>query len=271
MLGLDDPSLPIAERNIHRKVWEYSAIAEALSGRHVLGPGKKGLGFAVGREPLISLFAGMGANVLATDTPDPGVSALWKSDNQHASSATDLLFDKLIDRDSFEKRVQFEYADMRQLEKFEPASFDFIWSACALEHLGSLEAGHRFIRDSATLLRAGGVAAHTTEYNVFSDDDTLLLPNQVIYRRRDIKAIAKDLAHRGFRVGPIDFDSGNHKYDLEFDLPPWCTTGRKHVKLKLGPFIATSILLILERPSESGIPRRNQLSPERDGEAMRKE
>ena len=55
---------------LHRKLWEWYYISQVLHERGMLQPGKKGLGFAVGKEPLISLFAKMGCDILATDMPE---------------------------------------------------------------------------------------------------------------------------------------------------------------------------------------------------------
>jgi SAM-dependent methyltransferase len=247
ILGLDDPTAPIDRRNLHRKVWEFSAIAQALDERGQLAPMKRGLGFAVGREPLVSLFAARGATVLATDIDDGDVARLWQADNQHSSNKEQLYAPALIDRAAFDLRVEFRPVDMRHLAGLEPGSFDFLWSACALEHLGSLEAGATFVKRSADLLKDGGVAVHTTEYNVGSDEDTLVLENQVIYRRQDLITLAGDLSELGFTVSAFDFDSGNHRYDLDYDRPPWYQNGRKHIKLELGGYIATSILIIIEK------------------------
>ena len=48
----------------HRKMWEWCAIAQVLDERNKLRPGKRGCGFAVGHEPLPSLFAACGAEIL---------------------------------------------------------------------------------------------------------------------------------------------------------------------------------------------------------------
>jgi len=57
---------------LHRKDWEWCYIAQALHERGMLQQGKKGLGFAVGKEPLISLFAKYGCDILATDMDEEG-------------------------------------------------------------------------------------------------------------------------------------------------------------------------------------------------------
>ena len=54
---------------LHRKMWEWLFIAEPLSERDMLRPGRIGLGFGVGKEPLAALFASSGCDVVATDQP----------------------------------------------------------------------------------------------------------------------------------------------------------------------------------------------------------
>ena len=78
--------------NFHRKTWEWAAIAQALSARGMLAPGRRGCGFAVGREPLASVFARHGVDVLATDlaAADAGAHG-WSSTGQHAASLDALL------------------------------------------------------------------------------------------------------------------------------------------------------------------------------------
>jgi hypothetical protein len=41
----------------HRKLWEWCYIAQVLWERGLLQPGRPGLGFGVGHEPLAALFA----------------------------------------------------------------------------------------------------------------------------------------------------------------------------------------------------------------------
>lgn len=57
----------IPRRILHRKSWEYAYITLALAERGMLQEGKRGLGFAVGTEPLPAYFASKGCLVTATD------------------------------------------------------------------------------------------------------------------------------------------------------------------------------------------------------------
>src|SRR5260370_19674515 len=48
---------------LHRKIWEWCFIAQALDDHGMLRPGKRGLGFAVGKEPLPAALAGCGCRI----------------------------------------------------------------------------------------------------------------------------------------------------------------------------------------------------------------
>jgi hypothetical protein len=231
---------------VNRKFWEWCAITQALDERSLLRTGMKGLGFAVGREPLASYFGARGARVVATDLHPENSEEGWILTNQYAASKEDLFQPLLIDHDLFETSVSFQAADMRTLEGLEPG-YDFIWSSCALEHLGTLQAGLDFIVRSAELLTLGGVATHTTEFNVLSDDVTIEEGSSVIYRRQDICGLVDTLSSVGLRLVPPNFDVGDHPYDLAIDTPPYMVSGKPHLKLEWGGYICTSMLLIIEK------------------------
>src|SRR6516162_10212999 len=73
---------------VDRKLWEFCFIAQALSERGMLQPGRRGLGFAVGREPLPALFASYGCEVVATDLdPERAREKNWVDTGQHAANA----------------------------------------------------------------------------------------------------------------------------------------------------------------------------------------
>jgi SAM-dependent methyltransferase len=232
-------------RNISRKAWEWCVIAAVLEERGMLEPGRQGLGFAVGTEPLPSAFAHCGVSVLGTDlaADDAG----WGQTGQHARSADHLFHPGLVDRPTFDRCVRFQPADMRDLGGLSSESVDFVWSSCSFEHLGSLAVGMQFVMDAMRLVRPGGLAVHTTEYNVGSNKDTWDTGGSVIYRKQDIEELGYQLRHVASALECVDFDAGVHRYDIEYDYPPYFKHGRKHVKLQLGPHISTSILLVIRK------------------------
>jgi len=231
---------------VNRKFWEWCAIAQALDERCMLRTGMKGLGFAVGQEPLTSHFAGRGCEILATDLDQQASDKEWIRSAQHAASKDILFQPLLVNRDIFDSRVKFQSADMRTLEGLSPG-YAFIWSSCALEHLGTLDAGLEFVVRSAELLDPGGVAVHTTEFNVLSNERTIESGGNVIYRQRDILTLAANLRSTGLTLVSPNFDAGNHRFDLEFDSPPYMTSGRPHLKLQIDGHVCTSFMLIIEK------------------------
>ncbi len=242
--GIDPPPIP---QRPHRKAWEWCAIAQTLLERAMLEPGRKGCGFAVGTEPLPAAFAHRGVEILATDQAMTEEAAAWVTTGQHAASLESLFRPELIDRETFDARVRFRPADMRELALPWAEQFDFVWSSCSIEHLGSLADGLAFVVASTELLVSGGVAVHTTEFNVASNDATLEAGSSVIYRRRDIEALDQMLRAHRCGLASCDFYAGDHRFDLNFDIPPYGDASRQHIKLLLGGHIATSMLLIIRK------------------------
>jgi hypothetical protein len=123
--------------------------------------------------------------------------------------------------------------------------FDFLWSSCALEHLGSLQHGLAFVENAMKCLAPGGVAVHTTELNCDSDEETIETGNSVVYRKRDLLDLARRLTELGYAVEPMDFDLGDTDADAHVDEVPYTNT---HLKLRLGPYASTSFGLIVTKP-----------------------
>jgi FkbM family methyltransferase len=228
----------------HRKQWEFVYILEALRQSNMLQPGRIGIGFGVGCEPIPAVLAAHGCNVLATDL-DPGAaaSAGWENTGQYASSKAALNDRGICPPQPFNELVALKYVDMADLQPLAGTSCDFVWSSCALEHIGSLNAGIEFILNSLTLLREGGVAIHTTELNISSDEDTITSGPTVLYRRRDIRVLSSLLEARGYKIDmnfTIDWDD---EYGGYIDLPPYSSD--RHLRLLIGQFASTSFGLFI--------------------------
>jgi SAM-dependent methyltransferase len=231
---------------LHRKLWEWCFITQALYERDMLAPSRRGLGFAVGIEPLTALFASLGCEVLATDLDQAGAAeAGWVESNQHAAGHADLNQKGLCPAADFAARVSFANADMRAIPE-SMRDFDFLWSSCAMEHLGSLQYGLEFVVEAMRCLRPGGIAVHTTELNCDSDSDTVETGGSVVYRRRDLLALGERLRDMGHDVEPFDFHTGGTEADLHVDEEPY-GRGPAHIKLRIGPFASTSMGLIVRK------------------------
>ncbi len=227
----------------HRKQWEWVYIAAALHERGMLRPGHRALGFGVGREPLADLFASMGVNIVATDqAPEAAQKSGWLDTGQHSSELAQLNENRISTPEEFAQRVGFRYADMNAIAP-DLKDFDFCWSACCFEHLGSIEHGLQFIHKSLATIRKGGVSIHTTELNLSSDVITLESPGLSLFRKSDFKRLAAELRAAGHHVAPLCFYPGAHPVDQFIDLPPYLHD--PHLRLEMGGYATTSFGIIV--------------------------
>jgi hypothetical protein len=231
----------------YRKYWEWAGILEVLQQHGKLQRGMKGIGFAVGTEPLTCILASHGVTVLASDLGAGEQLQEWASTNQHAATLDAIYRPNLIGRPQFDELVSFKPVNMADLEALPSAEYDFAWSSCAFEHIGNLEDGLSFVISAMRLLKPGGVAVHTTEINLSSNDDTLFDNHMCIYRKRDIEQLDRRLRLIRCGIEAMNWDAGAHEHDLNYDSPPYFQSGRPHVKLELGGFITTSCMIVVRK------------------------
>jgi len=203
----------------HRKQWEYYFIAQALWEKGMLTSGRRGCGFGVGQEPLPTLFATFGCKIVGTDAPaNEEIEKHWNNTGQYAASLDALNLRGIAPKETFLANVTYRPVDMNQI----PADlndFDFVWSTCALEHLGGLEQGSRFLLNSCRCLKPGGVGVHTTECNISSDEKTVDRGPVVLFRKKDIMEMAARLMEIGCELLPVDFAVASQSW--------WKLDGRK--------------------------------------------
>ena len=236
----------------HRKLWEFAFISQVLSDASVLGRGKRGLGFGCGKEPLASLFAGLGSDVLATDLQAEDERAqAWSHGQQHSSSIANVWMPNLCSAEDARARLRFRPIDMNHIPDDLVHGFDFCWSSCALEHLGSIEQGLTFIRAAARCLCAGGVAVHTTELNL-DPGETLARGPTVLSQPQHFDLLAAALADDGIEFMPISFGEADPFLDGYIDVPPYpeptsvgSTLQVLHLRLLIGSFRTTSVGLVM--------------------------
>jgi 2-polyprenyl-3-methyl-5-hydroxy-6-metoxy-1,4-benzoquinol methylase len=234
-----DPSV------LHRKRWEFVYISRVAEDLGLLQPGRRALAFGVGCEPLASAFAARGVSVVATDAPAD--DANWSRHDEYAQGLKSVWREEAISWDRFTSLVEFRRVDMNDIPA-DLRAFDFLWSSCALEHLGTLKHGIDFILNAMECLTPGGVAIHTTEFNVSSNRRTCETGLVCLYRKQDIEALARTLEHMGHEVLPINFYAGNEPPDKHIDLPPF---GDPHLKLQLTldltNYVTTSIGIAIRK------------------------
>jgi SAM-dependent methyltransferase len=205
----------------HRKLWELAYLLQALHENGQLVPGARGLGFGCGEEPMPSYFAARGIAVTVTDlAADQAQSAGWAATSQLASSTDQAFRAYLVDRGTFDRLVEFRNVDMNAIPA-DLTGYDFCWSICALEHLGSIERGLAFIEKAMATLRPGGLAIHTTELDIDPAGPTMDNWPTVLFKREHFVALADRLTAAGHQVAPLDFDIGDKPMDRFIDLPPW--------------------------------------------------
>lgn len=229
----------------HRKQWEFIYILQALERYGMLEHGARGLGFGVGIEPLPAAMAAAGVTVVASDLgADDDRARDWSLSHQHAQTVEQLRNPAVCANEIFDRSVSFRPVDMNRIDP-DLRGFDFCWSSCAFEHLGSIQAGLDFVRNSVDCLKHGGLAVHTTELNLVSNDQTVDNEGTVLFRRRDIEKLAVDLSSRGHFVAQIKYDLGNTEQDSYVDVPPY--SSHNHLKASLGKFVTTSFGIIVRR------------------------
>lgn len=239
-----------------RKYWEFAYICHALFELGFLEPGKSGLGFGCGQEPLPSVFAKFGVNVLATDAPEElSIAQGWAKSGQHSDSIKKIQNKSICPDETLLNNIKFEGVDMNNIPQRLNSSFDFCWSSCSLEHLGSLDNGLEFILNSIKTLKKGGIAIHTTEYNLDPDSDTFEDGPTVLYQKKHILGLQKKLEPLGYTLEPIDFSIGDGFLDKYIDLPPYPFDAKfpwdqrilkAHLKLALDDYAVTSIGFIIK-------------------------
>lgn len=205
-----------------RKNWEYSFILQCLH-EHALF-GKKGLGFACGTELLPSYLCSRGCKITAGDKPlddSDAQQAGWADTQQYTRSKEALFHPHLVEADIFEKNFRLEYVDMNDIPDKLNGSFDFCWSICAMEHLGSIERGIDFLVNSLKVLKPGGLSIHTTEFSLYSENTTIDNWGSVLFTRRHIEEMSCRIEDAGAKMYPLNFDYGDEPFDNYIDMPPF--------------------------------------------------
>lgn len=70
-----------------------------------------------------------------------------------------------------------------------------------------MELAKEFLLNQMECLRPGGIAVHTTEYNLSSNDKTVEEGETVIFRKKDIEELVQVMGDHGYEM-MVDFNPG---------------------------------------------------------------
>lgn len=167
----------------------------------------------------------------------------WIRSDQHSTSLDTLNRRGICDPVMSQRNVSFRAVDMNAIPD-DLVDFDFCWSACSLEHLGSISKGEEFLINMLHCLHPGGVAVHTTKYNLSSNSRTIDYQGSVFFRRRDIERIASLMTEQGHALD-LDLTEEAGIDDGFIDVPPYKLN--PHLRLLVSCFVATSVGIIIQK------------------------
>lgn len=227
-----------------RKQWEIELSLLTLRENGILHEDAEVLGVGAAKEATIYHLSNEVKRVFATD--------LYVTPGQwHSHIPKDFLIDPARHKPQGvtcnSRRIVAQHADMRNLP-YEDNSFDAIFSASSIEHVGGYEDIAQAAKEIGRVLKPGGIASLSTEWKLRGDG----------YRHEHIVFFDSDSLQRHIidpsGLEPID------ELDIEFDCelsaavsqpdlvkgkvdPPFVT------HLHLAQFIFTSVHLALQKPA----------------------
>jgi hypothetical protein len=234
----------------NRKLWEWAQILEVAKITGNLVSDKNALGFAVGQEPIPAILAKYGLKVLATDAPKEDSDA-WIPTGEHMNSLNDLLHPEIVQNSIAAEKISVAPVDMNQIPVLSQ-KYDFIWSSCAIEHLGSPLRGFDFVLKTLDLLNEGGISCHTTELELEPRSETADYGNCAIYQVRDLLTLKDAVTTMGYEM------ELNTYVDLSTPQDRWIsrialvgaenTDDLSHLKLGIAGSISTSFVITIRKP-----------------------
>ena len=211
---------------MRRRQWEYVYLLRCLEVAGMLQAGRRGLGFGCEGDPLVAVLAAQGCGVVATDRDIDRIAG----NRLNGRGACGM--------DEFQARVTLRSVDMRTIPD-DLRDFDFVWSCGGPERQGSRSAALAFLARSLRCLRPGGLAVHTTAFNLSSNEETLESPELCVLRRQDVEQLVDELSRDGHGAWPLNLNPGNAPVDRFVDTPPY--RGEPHLRVRHGRFVVTSL------------------------------
>jgi hypothetical protein len=111
------------------------------------------------------------------------------------------------------------------------------------------------MENSLACLRPGGIAVHTTEFNLDSNDDTLESRGLSVYRKRDLERfIVTRLLPHGHEILPLKLFPGSDQLDervANFEKFALVEYSEPMLKLHVGGYAITSLGVVIRKRKAS--------------------
>ncbi len=181
------------QRRMHRRVWQHVYVISVLATLGWIGKGRSAIGLGVTRERIPALLASRGVEVMAMGRPGAVPP-------EEARGGYHLFFPEVVRLDDFDLLVHFAEADLKNPELDLGGPYDMCWSCAMAQHMGRMDRVLGLVEGSLNLLKPGGAAVHTMDFNIGSDADTVDGRELSIPRRRDIECLIARLVRAGHEV-----------------------------------------------------------------------
>ncbi|MBC7232564.1 MAG: class I SAM-dependent methyltransferase [Chloroflexi bacterium] len=162
--------------DIHRKNWEKAAVAFLVEHFGYFDDQSAGLGLGVAKESLLYLLSNHCGWIVGIDLYQPVFcdGAGMTCEEVYASAPFPYR----------RERLEIVAMDMRSID-FPDATFDFVWSVSSVEHVNSIDELITVFRHIERVLKPGGHAFITTEWNRVSQNPVYapgaILFDEVLY------------------------------------------------------------------------------------------
>ena len=239
---------------LHRKQWEFAMIFLALRKLGFLEADKTGLSMGGGTERVLYSIAKHVKKLFVTDLYDENTS--W--DCARTLNPDDLIKNNMPSEITTNNITALKM-DMRSLD-FEDNTFDFCYSSCAFEHIGSFDDFGQHLDEVYRCLKPEGVYVFTTELQL--GNTTIQDKNNYIFSPGILQIIIEN-AKLSPEINPdVSLTDIVSNYSLPSNISRLCSDDESSITAKImndyphtillrGQYPFTSIQIILRKKKDT--------------------
>lgn len=209
---------------------------------------KLAIGFGVGKEPIPRALTKLNYGVVATDFYTGPDSEQWRAGNQLKTDHNLIELGTLNLGDIKAGELYSINLDMNKLPASFKEKYDFVWSTCALGHIGGYSQGINFIIQSLSLLKPGGRLVHTTEIDENDHSPKVDFPDISFYKSTDIQQVIEKINQLGFVAEVYVNEKSGAFLDNYVISEPW-DHSKPHIRLRMLGTETLAFTLQVRRPT----------------------